>query len=85
MQRRRFLTLGGAASLAAQQKPSQKEEAVTAGATADESPRVGIVRSDFTGSEDHDVTRIPGLSDPQHTDRDLTDAQFDAMVRKASN
>ncbi|MBM3746634.1 MAG: DUF362 domain-containing protein [Acidobacteria bacterium] len=84
MQRRRFLSLGLAASLAAaQQKPTQKEEAVTAGATADESPRVGIVRSDFTGSEDHDGTQIPGLADLQPTDKELTDAQLEAMVRKA--
>jgi uncharacterized protein (DUF362 family) len=44
---------------------------------------VGIVRSDFTGSEDHDGTKIAGLADPQPPDKDLTAAQLDAMVRKA--
>ena len=73
-----------AASLAAsQQKTPQKEEAVTAGATQDQSARVGIVRSDFTGSEDHDGTKVAGLTDPQPPDKDLTTAQLDAMVRKA--
>ena len=33
--------------------------------------------------EDHDGTKIPGLSDPQTPGADLTAAQLDAMVRKA--
>lgn len=84
MQRRRFLGLSAAASLAAaQQKAPRKEEAVTASATQDQSARVGIVLSSFAGSEDHDGTKIPGLADPQPVDRELTAAQLDAMVRKA--
>jgi len=85
MKRRHFLGLSAAASLAASQQTPQpkKEEAVMASATRDQTPRVGIVRSDFTGSEDHDGSRIAGLADPQPPDKDLTTAQVEAMVRKA--
>jgi uncharacterized protein (DUF362 family) len=85
MRRRRFLELGlTAAGLAgSQQQKEQKEEAVTATATQDQTPRVGIVLSSYDGSEDHDGTKIKGLADPQAVDKDLTAAQVDAMVRKA--
>jgi hypothetical protein len=84
MQRRRFLGLSAAATVgAAQQKTPPKEEAVTASATRDQTPRVGIVLSSFTGSEDHDGTKIAGLADPQPPEKDLTGAQLEAMVRKA--
>ncbi len=39
--------------------------------------------SSFTGSEDHDGTKLKGLADPQPVTADLTGAQIDAMVRKA--
>jgi len=86
MRRRRFLELGvAAAALAAgQQKPKEKkEEAVTATATQDQTPRVGVVLSSFQGSEDHDGAKVTGLADPQPVDKDLTTAQIQAMLRKA--
>jgi len=41
------------------------------------------VLSSFAGSSDHDGTLIKGLADPQPVTQDLTDAQIDAVVRKA--
>lgn len=80
MNRRHFLGLG--AGLArGQQKP--REEAVVAAASRDSTPRVGIVTSNFRGSEDHDGTKASGLADPQPMAADLTQAQIGAMVVKA--
>ena len=80
MNRRHFLGLG--AGLArGQQKPRQ--EAVVAAASRDSTPRVGIVTSNFRGSEDHDGTKASGLADPQPMAADLTQAQIGAMVVKA--
>jgi len=64
-----------------QEKP-EKDVAI-AGATEDTTPRVGIVLSSFTGSQDHDGTRIQGLADPSPVDADLSAGQIDAMLRKA--
>lgn len=81
MRRRRFLGLGAAAGLAlAQDKPI---DVVTAGATQDTTPRVGIVLSSFTEGEDHDGSKIKGLDEPKPPDADLSSNQIDAMVRKA--
>ncbi|MEK7404764.1 MAG: hypothetical protein AAB225_06615, partial [Acidobacteriota bacterium] len=80
MQRREFLQMGAAAMAAAQQKP--REESVTAGATADRTPRVGLVLSNFRGAKEHGGVEIQGLADPQPLDADLNAAQIDAMVRK---
>jgi uncharacterized protein (DUF362 family) len=44
---------------------------------------VGIVLSSFTGSEDHDGSKIQGLADPAPVDADLSASQIDAMLRKA--
>jgi hypothetical protein len=76
-----FLTAAGAVAALAQKKKG--EDLVMAGPTQDPTPRVGIVLSSFKQAEDHDGTRIPGLSDPQPPGSDLTAAQLDAMVRKA--
>ncbi len=81
MNRRKFLELTTAAATTA--SAQQKTETVVASATRDETPRVGIVLSSFTGSEDHDGTKLKGLADPQPVTADLTAAQIDAMVRKA--
>jgi len=83
MNRRRFLGLGaaGLAPATARQKPRQ--EAATAAATRDSTPRVGIVSSDFRGSEDHDGTKISGLDDPVPLDAELTQAQVSSMLVKA--
>ncbi len=85
MFRRNFLLTGaGAIAALAQQKQEQKQEEVKiAGATQDPTPRVGIVLSSFKQGEDHDGTKIPGLSDPQPPGADLTPVQFEAWVRKA--
>lgn len=82
MYRREFLGLTTAAIAAAQQqKPAN--ESVTATATQDATPRVGVVLSSFAGATEHDETKLKGLADPRPKDADLTDAQFDAMVRRA--
>ena len=59
------------------------QDVSTAGATVDTTPRVGIVLSSFTGSEDHDGTKIQGLADPAPVDAELSAGQIDAMLRKA--
>ena len=80
MNRRRFLGLGAAGLARGQQKP---QETVTAAASRNLTPRVGIVKSDFRGSADHDGTKISGLADPRPVDADLTLGQISAMVAKA--
>jgi hypothetical protein len=87
MQRRDFLksvpaiaALGRAWS---REQEKQVKDAATAGATVDTTPRVGIVLSSFTGSEDHDGTRIQGLAGPAPVDAELSAGQIDAMLRKA--
>jgi hypothetical protein len=64
-----------------QERPEQG--GATAGATEDTTARVGIVLSSFTGSEDHDGTKIEGLADPAPLDAELSAGQIDAMLRKA--
>ena len=81
MTRREFAGLAAGAGLAAAQNPSQ--DTVTATASQDKTPRVGIVLSDFKGSQDHDGTPLAGLADPRPPQADLSAAQIDAMVRKA--
>jgi hypothetical protein len=81
MNRRRFLELTAAGAVTA--SAQQKTETVVASATRDETPRVAIVLSSFSGSEDHDGTKLQGLADPQPVTADLTGAQLDAMVQKA--
>jgi len=81
---RRNLLITAAGAIAALAQNQKKEEDVQiAGATQDPTPRVGIVLSSFKEGEDHDGTKIPGLSDPRPPSADLTPAQLDAMVRKA--
>jgi hypothetical protein len=60
-----------------------REESVTASATWDTTPRVGVVLSNFKGAEDHDGTKIAGLPDPRPVTAELTFAQLDAMLHKA--
>lgn len=83
MHRRDFLVTGAGALAALAQDQKKEEDVQVAGATQDPTPRVGIVLSSFKEGEDHDGTKIPGLSDPQPPGADLTPAQFEAMVRKA--
>jgi hypothetical protein len=64
-----------------QEKP--EKDVATAGATEGTAPRVGIVLSSFTGSEDHDGAKIQGLADPAPVDAGLSASQIDAMLRKA--
>src|SRR5439155_11838358 len=77
MNRRHFLGLG--AGLARGQEKA-RQESVVAAASRDSTPRVGIVTSNFRGSEDHDGTKVSGLADPQPMSADLTQAQVGAMV-----
>lgn len=81
MNRRKFLELTAAGAVTA--SAQQKTETVVASATRDETPRVAIVLSSYTGSEDHDGTKLKGLADPQPVTADLSGAQLDAMVQKA--
>jgi uncharacterized protein (DUF362 family) len=81
-QRKRRGLLGLAAPAAwAEEKPLH--ESVTASATRDSVPRVGVVMSSFRGGQEHDGTKIPGLAEPRPPDAELTDEQLDALVLKA--
>ena len=81
MRRRHFLALGlGAGPARAWQ---QARDTVTATATQDRTPRVAIVLSSFKSGADHDGATIAGLADPRPRNADLTDAQIEAMVRRA--
>lgn len=82
MLRRHLLYLGAAAAFA-RQKPQQQTDIATAGATDDQTIRVGLVLSSFKDSEDHYGAKVKGLPDPRPVDADLSDAQLDALVRKA--
>jgi uncharacterized protein (DUF362 family) len=83
MHRRGFLGLGASATRLIVGGQTPRREAATAAATRDSTPRVGIVTSDFHGSEDHDGTKIPGLDDPKPMDAELTREQINAMVVRA--
>jgi uncharacterized protein (DUF362 family) len=83
MQRREFFALGAAFFAQAPQQKKQLNESVTATATQDSTPRVGIVLSSFKEGEEHDGSKLKGLVEPQPPGAKLTDAQFDAMVRRA--
>jgi hypothetical protein len=83
MHRRGFLELGAAAARLVAGGQTPRQEAATASATRDSTPRVGIVSSDFRGSEDHDGTKVPGLEDPRPVDAELTREQIGAMVVRA--
>jgi uncharacterized protein DUF362 len=83
MLRRSFLIAGGSAASVLAQNQKKGEAPFVAGATQDPTPRAGIVLSNFKQAEDHDGTRIPGLSDPRPPGAVLTPTQLDAMVRKA--
>jgi hypothetical protein len=82
MLRRTFLGTVPAVLTLARRLEGQ-QESVTATATQDSTPRVGIVLSSFAGSADHDGTPIAGLAEPRPIDATLTDAQVEAMVLKA--
>ena len=77
--RRELLALGTAAILSGQ---SRQADSVTAGASQDKTPRVGIVASDFRGSSDHDGTAIAGLAEPAAVDAALSARQVGAMLAK---
>ena len=81
--RRQLLYLGAVAAFARPQKPQQQTNSVTAGATEDQTIRVGLVLSSFKDSEDHYGAKVKGLPDPRPAGADLSDAQLDALVRKA--
>ena len=58
-------------------------ERTTAGATRRGTPLVGIVSSAFAGSEEHDGTKVDGLSSPRPIDAELTREEWQELVRKA--
>jgi len=82
--RRNFLkTAAAVPALGRAWSRGQEKDVTIAGATEDAAPRVGIVLSSFTGSEDHDGTKIHGLADPSPVNAELSAIQIDAMLRKA--
>ena len=84
MLRRNFLkTAAAVPALGRAWSRGQEKDVTIAGATEDAAPRVGIVLSSFTGSEDHDGTKIHGLADPSPVNAELSAIQIDAMLRKA--
>ena len=84
VKRRNFLkSVPALAALGRAWGRGQNQDVSTAGATQDTAPRVGIVLSSFTGSEDHDGTKIQGLADPSPVNAGLSPSQMDAMLRKA--
>jgi uncharacterized protein (DUF362 family) len=80
--RRDFLGAGLLAGQAAKE-PKKVEEWITASATVDRTPKVGIVLSSFKGSTEHDGTPVKGLAKPRPVSAPLTYEDIDAMVRKA--
>jgi len=66
-----------------QSEPKRKQEEFTAAASVDRTPRVAIIPSDFGGSEEHDGSRIPGLTDPQPVRATLDRGQWEALVGAA--
>jgi uncharacterized protein (DUF362 family) len=80
--RRDFLGLG-ALAVQAPKEAKKVEEWITASATFDRTPKVGIVLSSFAGSTEHDGTPLKGLAKPRPADAQLSDDEINAMVRKA--
>ncbi|MBL8291517.1 MAG: hypothetical protein JNN08_06760 [Bryobacterales bacterium] len=66
-----------------QSEPKRRHEEFTAAASVDRTPRVAIIPSDFRGSEEHDGSRIPGLTDPQPVRAMLDPGQWEALVGTA--
>ncbi|MCC6539125.1 MAG: DUF362 domain-containing protein [Bryobacterales bacterium] len=69
------------APLAAQEK--KPREWVTAAASRDTAPRVGLIPSNFAGSEEMDGRKIRALAKPAALVAPLTAAQLDDMLRLA--
>jgi len=80
--RRRDLLLSccGAAAAAEERKP---REWVTAAASRDTAPRVGLIPSTFRGSVELDGRKIRGLARPAPINAPLTADQLDDMLRLA--
>ncbi len=73
----------GLARAAARQQQQETKDEVVASATADQTPRVGVVLSSFDGGSDHDGTKLTGLARPKPVDATLNASELDAMFRKA--
>lgn len=70
----------------AQPKPSQTQkprEYVTAAASRDTAPRVGLIPSTFAGGEELDGRKIRSLAKPAPIDAAITGAQLNDMLRLA--
>ncbi|MBL8236191.1 MAG: DUF362 domain-containing protein [Bryobacterales bacterium] len=81
MRRRDVLLTPFLAPLAAQEK--KPREWVTAAASRDTAPRVGLIPSNFAGSEEIDGRKIRALTKPAALDSTLSAAQLDDMLRLA--
>lgn len=68
------------AALAQSEKP---REWVTATASRDTAPRVGLIPSSFTGGEEMDGKKIRGLTKPAPLTASLSESQLDGMLRLA--
>lgn len=58
-------------------------EYITAAASRDTAPRIGLIPSDFTGTEEMDGRKIRGLAQPAPYSAKLSAAQWDDMLRLA--
>ncbi|MEZ5401780.1 MAG: DUF362 domain-containing protein [Bryobacteraceae bacterium] len=86
--RRRDLLLAAVSYAAAPGQPRPKgsekpKEWVTAAASRDTAPRVGLIPSTFTGGEEMDGRKIRALAMPAPLDAPLSAAQWDDMLRLA--
>lgn len=66
-----------------QSEPKRKQEEFTAAASVDRTPRVAIIPSDFKGSEEHDGSRIPGLTHAQPVRAMLDPGQLETLAGAA--
>ena len=59
-------------------------DAAEASASANRTPRVGVILSSFAGGEDHfGGTKFASLPEPKPVNAELTDAQVEAMTKRA--
>ncbi len=83
MRRRDLILAPWAVGTAFSQTAGKPREWVTAAASRDTAPRVGLIPSTFTGGEESDGRKIRALAKPAPLDGALTAAQLDDMLRLA--
>lgn len=83
MRRRDFLLATLPVGIALRGEQKEPKEWVTAAASRDTVPRVGLIPSTFTGGEEMDRRKIRGLAKPAPIGTPLSAAQLDDMLRLA--